>query len=212
MKFFSNKNNNSIIENLLEVGTNKSLFKGLTFVQNDIAVGFNSKVIAITSLDNDDVAAAFAKSFGDVYNLNGASYLIIDANLYNPCLNKLLETKKDSSSFLELRDGESRGNLRGLFPNSRNKVVSMNKSVYPSEVYKNKSVHQIVNENMPVFDHIIIVVPSIKKHKEIILLNDILGAVLLVTIRNVTKKEDVFNAIQFCHDNKLPLAKAVVVK
>ena len=212
MTFFSNKNNNSTIENLLKVKTNKDLLKGLTFMQNDVTVGFNTKVIAITSLGDDDLAAAFAKAFGDVYSLNNASYFIIDANLYNPCLNKVLGLQNDDSSFLELRDGTSRENVRGIFPNAKNKIVSMDKSIYPSDVYKNKAVHQIVNENISLFDHIIIIVPSIKKYKEIILLKDILGAVLLITQRNKTKKEDVFNAIQFCQDNQLPLAKTIIVK
>lgn len=213
--FNKNKENNTVgLDNLLNVRNNKDLFKALTFLQNDITVGFNTKIIAVTSLDNDNLAAAFAKAFSDVYSANNLSCLIIDANLYDPCLNKVLSNNRtDSSMFIEVRDTSSiSGGARTGFSSNRTKTISMDRSIYPSDVYKNKGVHQIVNDNINLYDRIIILVPSIKKHKEIALLSDIIGSVLLIAQRGITKKEDIFNAIQFCEENKLPLAKTIVVK
>ena len=53
---------------------------------------------------------------------------------------------------------------------------------------------------------------SIKKHKEVVLLKDILGSIVIVTQRNRTRKGDIYNAIQYCALEQLPLAKVTILK
>ncbi|MBO4668103.1 MAG: hypothetical protein J5666_08295, partial [Bacilli bacterium] len=88
----------------------------------------------------------------------------------------------------------------------------LSKETYPSEVLKGGIVQRIISENKDNYDHFVVLVPSIKEHKEISLLKDVVTAIVLVAQKNVTKKEHIYNAIQYCAVNKLPLAKTVILK
>ena len=204
---FNPDNKEKMIKGLTNVKDNEELAKSLTTLQNEITVGFDTKVIAITSIKNDDLAADFAKAFAEAYSLNGAKSLIIDANLYNPCLEGILNNSEESNI-----DVETDENLKMVNVDKNVDAYCLNKETYPSEVYKSQRIHNLIKDNDGKYDHFIVLVPSIKEHKEIILLNDILDASILVVRKNVTKKEHIFNAVQFFEVNKLPLAKTVILK
>ena len=214
MKFSLNKifsflnpdNKEKMINGLSNVKDNQEMVNSLTTLQNEITVSFNTRVIAITSINNDDLAAAFAKAFAETYSINGSKSLIIDANLYNPCLEGIVN--KNGAHSL----GVESDNLKIFNIDKNVDAFCMNKETYPSEVYKSKRIHNLVKENKEKYDHFIIVVPAVKDHKEILLLSDILDTSLLVVRKNVTKKEHIFNAVQFFEVNKLPLAKTVILK
>ena len=59
-----------MIANFLDVKNHKNIADGLTTLQNEISVGFNTNVVAITSINSDKLAAAFAKGFAETYGLN----------------------------------------------------------------------------------------------------------------------------------------------
>ena len=44
------------------------------------------------------------------------------------------------------------------------------------------------------------------------LLKDIIDSIVLLTFKDITRKKDIFDAIQFMNVNKLPLAKTVLLK
>ena len=204
---FNPDNKDKMINGLLNVKDNQELFDSLTALQNEITVGFNTKVIAITSIKNDDLAAAFAKGFAEAYSLNGAKSLIIDANLYNPCLDAILNKGEKQSI-----DVETDEDLKMINVDKNVDAYCLNKETYPSEVYKSQRIHKLIEDNKEAYDHFIVLVPSVKEHKEIVLLSDILDTSILVVRKNVTKKEHIFNAVQFFELNKLPLAKTVILK
>lgn len=190
-----------IINGLLNSGDNHDMVASFTTLQNEIGVKFNTKVVAITSIKDDELAAAFAKGFANAFATNGSTSLIIDGNLYNPCLGKMLNASTENSEEQKMIDIDE-----------KTKALCLNKEIYPSEAYKNGVIQKIIEENKDQFEHFIILVPAIKEHKEIVLLNDILESVILVTQKNVTIKEHIFNAVQYCSNNNLPLAKTVVLK
>lgn len=191
-----------MIANFLDVKNHKNIADGLTTLQNEISVGFNTNVVSVTSINSDKLAAAFAKGFAETYGLNGEKTLIIDANLYNPCLQDVIGGANKVESKEETI----------LVIDDKTKAICMNKEVYPADKYKEKAVHKIIEDNKKEYDHFIVLVPEIRSHKEVYLLGDIIQSIILVTQRNVTKKKDIYEAIQFFNVNKLPLAKTVVLK
>lgn len=191
-----------IIKGLLNASLDDETINRLTTLQNEIGVNFSTKVVAITSIKNDDVAVAFAKAFASAYSVNNATTLIIDANLYNPLFRKLLSDKDATPS-----DG-----YKTLFVDDKTNAVCLSKETYPSEIYKSGLIQRIISENDKKYDHFVVLVPDIKEHKEIVLLNDVLTSIVLIAQKDKTKKEDIFNAINYCAVNKLPLAKTVILK
>ena len=204
MSIFSKKPNKPtrqeiMSSHLLDVRNNTELSNSLTALQNEITVSFDMKVIAITSINRNKLSAGFAKGLADTFALNGSNALIIDANLYDPRLAMLLNAEVDENSSLKKLD-------EGV------DVVYLTKETYPPQVFKGGTIQKIIKDNFDKYEHIIIIVPSITEHKEIVLLSKVIDSVILLAQRNVTKRVDLYEAISYCYDNKLPLAKTVVVK
>lgn len=203
INFFNPDHKEKILKGLLDVKSNQEMIKELTTLQNEISVGYSTKVVAITSINKDDLASAFAKAFAEVYSYNHSKTLIIDANLYNPCLKGLL---KDNSNSAKADDQEL------VFIDDNTSALILNKEIYPSEVFKSGCIQKAIKDNKDKYDHFIILVPNIKDHKEIVLLKDVITASILITQKNITKKEKIFDAISFFKENNLPLAKTVLLK
>lgn len=179
------------ILNLSNVEQGSSLFSSLTDLQNAICVTNPCKVIAVASVDDDELSCAFAKAMQDVYAKNGSSAFVLDANLYNPLFcEKYPKDKKDKSETF----------------------ISLEKNVYPSEYFKNGKIEKVLLKKKSNFDHIIIIVPSLKNHQEISLFKEMVDTVLVVTRRNDTTKKDLYNVISFLKEKELPLATCVVLK
>lgn len=203
MKFIDylrQKKKDQILHNLLLLGNQSERQAKFTTLQNEISIDFNTKVLGVTSIGEDKIAAGFAKALADTYVANGSSALIIDANLYSPCLGELLgkDAKGDEPSVEKFND--------------KSGFVSLNKEIYPSTVYKAGKVHKLIEEGIKEYEHVIVLVPSIDIHKEVALLADILDSVLLLSIRGITKKKDIFYALQFLYGEKLPVSKTVILK
>lgn len=202
MALIKSNSKERLVKGLLNASYDDETIERLTTLQNEIGISFSTKVVAITSIKHDELAVAFAKAFASAYSANGAKTLVIDANLYNPLLSRLL-------SDLE---GETENGYRTLIIDGQTTAICLPKEIYPSEVYKSGLVQKIISENEREYDHFVVVVPEIKDHKEIVLLKDVVTSIILLTQKDVTKKEHIYNAIQYCAINKLPLAKTMVLK
>lgn len=209
MGFFKTNNEELIINGLLNVKSDDDMFNSFTVLQNEISVNFPAKVIAVLGVKNDKLATAFAKALADSYAKNGSSCLLIDANLYNPSLKGLLG---NASSDVEFKDNDTNKSFRLEKLDDMTSVACMDKEIYPSNIYKAGAVQQLIKENEKSFEHFIVVMPSIKEHKEIVLIKDVVDSIILVTQKDITIKEHVYNAVQFFAYNELPLAKTVVLK
>ena len=184
-----------MLEKLTNVKEHQDLIDDLTTLQNEISVGYNTRVIAVTSIRNERLAAAFADGMAVTYGINGAKTLVVDANLYMPRLATVLNASGESLKVDDKVD-----------------AIFMNKEVYPADVYKGGAIHKLIKEHEGEYDHFILIVPEMRDHKEIYLLKDILDAIILVAQRSMTKKKDIFEAVRFFRANNLPIAKTVVVK
>ena len=193
----SKRKRQKLLANLSNVSSKPAVVQELTALQNEIAVGFSTKVIAVSSLRDDALASAFAKGLADTFAINGEKTLVIDANLYNPSLSDVL--------------GQQRG--EGIVKLGDNvDAVMMEKQTYPSEVYKSGAIEEIVKAHESEYAHFVILVPNLRDHKEIALLKGFMTALILVTQRNVTAKQWIYEACAYCAEAELPFAKAVVLK
>ena len=209
--FFNNdKKKQEKIETLLNVKDNEELFTSLTTLQNEISVGFNTKVVAIAGIIGEELTAAFSKGFGEAYALNGSKTLVVDANLYEPHLTTLLNTSGDDEGDVEIKDKDQQYKIISI--NDKLSALSLTKQIYPSELFKSGIIQKAIEEHKNEYEHFIIIVPEIKNHKEIFLLADIIECIVLLTFKDITRKKDIFDAIQFMNVNKLPLAKTVLLK
>ena len=188
-----------ISKGLLEINEHPDLLKSFTALQNEIGVGFDMKTLAVTSVHSDTLAASFAKAFADTFANNGSSALIIDANLYDPCLSKSLNLPQEQEPKVHALS-EKVG------------ILSLSSEIYPSRIFREGEIAKIIEENRGDYDHVVILVPALREHKEVALLGNVIDSLVLVTQRNVTQKKDIYEACCFLAENKLPLAKVVVLK
>lgn len=195
-----------LIDGLLHAKENKDKIDSLTKLQNEMCVSFPAKVVAIAAIKDDDLSAYFAKAFADAYSANGFTSLIIDANLYNQKLKSII----GSDDGVEVKE-EGR-EKQFLFVDKNTEAWCLDNEIYPSTVYKSGIIQNTINDNKDKYDHFILIVPSIKEHKEISLLKDVVDSIILVSQKNVTLKEHIYYAIQYLRENELPLAKTVVIK
>ena len=195
---FAKVNHDKIIANLLDAVSHPDITDRLTALQNEVGVDFSTEVIAITSIRDDELAAGLAKGLADTFANNGEKTLIIDANLYNPCLKRLLGDKAREGELSQLEDNVS--------------ALCLGKEIYPSEVYKSGKIHEIIEKHQSEYMHFVVLVPTIRDHKEIVLLRDEVTAILLAAQKNVTIKQFIYEAAGYCVDNSLPFAKTVILK
>ena len=205
LKYFRNKQDKQMVNNFLSLEGRERMLEKLTTLQNEISVSYNNKVIVITSLEYDELAAAFAKAFADAFVKNGSSALLVDANLYEPHLGKLLSVPTQ-----KLGKEETKLEVNKL--SDKLGVVCLDKVTYPAEAYKSGLLEELIEANKETYEHVVILMPSVKKHKEVSLLSKVLDSVLLLCRRDVSTKGDIFYALQYLAGEHLPVSKTVILK
>ena len=199
--YFRNKKYAQMKDGLLDASNDEKMLRKLTVLQNEISVAYDTKVIGITSVKEDELTAYFGKAFVEAYRSNGASCLLIDANLFEPQLGKLLGLEKK---------GEEKIDIQNLCEGID--VALMDKEVYPSSVYKSGVIQELINANKEKYDHFVILFPSVTEHKEISLFKGTLNSTLLLSRQNVTKKGQIYEALCFLKQEEVPVSKTIVLK
>lgn len=210
---FSKKEKKSKVEVLSNFSKDSELFQKFITLQNEINVTHDTKVIAVTSIENDLLTAAFANALALTYAFNDSKTMIIDANMYNPSLNEVLcDSNSSDVCVLENNDNKSELAHETTKVNENLDALCFDKQVYPGNVFKSKVIQDILKKEGSKYEHFIILVPSIKEHKEVSLLKDVLKSIVLVVRKDVTKKKDIYEAISFFREAELPLAKTVIIE
>ena len=213
-KLFTSKSEKKekLLNGLLNAKSNKEVLNSLTVLQNEISVAFDTKVVAVAGVNDDDLSAYFAKALADAYSTNGSTSLIIDANLYTQKLKDILSNSENKEIGMSIGfDSKGKGR-QFIFVDNKTDAWCLDNEIYPSTVYKSGVIQKIIEENRAKYDHFILIVPSLKDHKEISLLKDVIQSVVLVAQKDVTTKERIYNAIQYLAESEMPLAKTVVLK
>ena len=76
---FKGRKLSKMVGNLLNISSHPKTLEKFVRLQNEISIEHDSKVVVITSVGEDKLAAAFAKALADAYVANSSSALIIDA-------------------------------------------------------------------------------------------------------------------------------------
>ena len=63
MALIKSNNKERLVKGLLNASFDDEAIDKLTTLQNEIGISFSTKVVAITSIKNDELAVAFAKAF-----------------------------------------------------------------------------------------------------------------------------------------------------
>lgn len=200
------------IEILSNYTKDSKLFEKFVALQNEINVTHDTKVIAVTSISHDLLTAAFANALALTFSFNNSKTLLIDANMYNPSLTEVLSDSTSSdATVLENNDKKSELGHETININENLDAICFDKQIYPGNVFKSNVIQDIIKKEENKYEHFIVLVPSVKEHKDVSLLKDIINSIVLVTRKDVTKKKDIYEAISFFRTNELPLAKTVII-
>ncbi len=199
---FKEKTRYEMIQHLMNIESRNGLVDKLTALIDEIEMDGEVKVLGITSVEDDSLTAAFAKGLMDAYAINGSSTLLIDANVYSPFLEKHMRKQGD---ILENKMGNTtiNGNIG---------VVFMKESERPEEVLKSGEIEVLIKAQKTNYGHILLLLPSLKEHREAASFNAVFDGVVLVVRRDVTERKDIAKAIDFLDESGSKLKKVVVLK
>ena len=208
--FFRNiKKNQNRLDAFLSFDEKSKTFNEVINLFNEITSLYSNKVIAIAAVNDDYSSSVIAIALSNALALNKKTSLIIDANLYNPTFPKILEKLNVSQSSVEKGKTKKQDFLT---INDKVKAICLTPSPFPSEAFKDGVVKKTITENSKKFDHIFVISPNVEMHTDIVILAENVDCILLVSQRDVTEKSRIFKTIQTIKENKLTLAKVLVIK
>lgn len=207
-----NKKDTMLLSIFSNIKDNEKIIDSTIKIQNNINIYANSKVIAVAVAKEDISLNIVARAIAEVYALQNRSTLLIDCNMYNPSINKMY-----NKEFIEvglnniLEDNFNAEKLINKFSSNLD-VVFTNKANYPTEIFKSKQYIEFICNAKNKYDHVILVMPSIVEHQDILLSKDLITAALLVARKNKVSKKDLFDSIQTLEVNNLPYVGTIYLK
>ena len=207
-----NKRDIKLISNLKNISQNQKLMNSIILIQNNINIYANSKIIALSSARDDISLCAVAHAMAEVYAIQNQSTLLIDCNMYNPLLNKMFHKENNVIGLDNIIDEKI--NTEKLINHISNNldIVFANKTCYPTIVFKSKQYYDFIDNAKNEYDHIILVMPSLIEHQDILISKDLINAVLLIARKNKVSKKDLFDAINTVKTNNLPYVGVIYLK
>ena len=209
------KNNNKVIERFANTTKDAKSIESILSIQNNINIYGNSKVIAISSpTDKSLYSVLMSKTISEVYSIECEKVLLIDCDFYNAYLfdiiNKNLNNDRISINSFILENKEITNCICNFKDNMD--VVFCEKEIYPTKIFASKSFGQFIQDNLKRYTHIIINMPSLAAHQDVLLIKDVITAIALVAKKDFTKKCDLFNSINLIKDYNLPYVGTIYLK
>ena len=193
---------------LLKELDNDEFINKINSIINDIKVVSEDKVLAVSSIgDLGSTSSNVCILLTKAYDAKKSSSIIIDGNPYE---NSFEHIKVNNHHDSENKDKElNKYNQLNLIGGSS--LISFDKTSYPCEMYRKDFFSEVISDFKDV-DHFIICVPSLDDREDALLLRNTVNSMVLVTIKNVTKRQDVFNAIRTCNDKGIIISKILILK
>ncbi len=204
------KNQFEMNVNISEILLNEKINEKILLIQNEINIYGQSKIISITSCENSYGACYFSCLLGQKYSLKSEKTIILDCNLYHPILsqffdyeencvlNNIMEENIDFSKMIKTE-------------NDSLSVVFSKKNDFPTEIFKSSNFCQFIDYLKNIYDHIIIITPSLVEHKDLILFKNYLSASFLVSVKELTLRKNVFEAVKFLENNHFPFIGTILI-
>lgn len=210
MLFLTNsKNDKKHLQRFISFDKESKTYNDITLLQNELIATGETKVIIVTSANDDYLASAFAKALSHTFDLNGEKTLVIDANLYEPQLPSFLFGSEEASKKVNSISSKT---VKAISIDEKSDAICFEKETYPSECLKKGAIEKLIKKNEEKYDHLIIICPNVDKHDDFLLLEKDADCTLLVVRRNITERALIYNAINQFKDNNFPLPKTVIIK
>ena len=207
-----NKKDSELMSIFSNIKDNKKIIDSTIKIQNNINIYANSKVIAIAVAKDDISLGIVARTIAEVYALQNQSTLLIDCNMYNPSLNNVYNKLFIETGLNNMLDDEF--NTEKLVNKISNNLdaVFTNKANYPTKIFKSKQYAEFICNAKDKYEHVILVMPSIVEHQDILLNKELITATLLIARKNKVSKKDLFDSIQTLEVNSIPYVGTIYLK
>lgn len=205
-----NKRDEKLLKIFENVTDDPKIVESIIQLQNNINIHGNAKVIGVSSPKNDVTTLIAAKAIAEVYAMQNQPTLIIDCNMYNSLLQHYYG---DIKKYLNDLNDSSKSPLSLAKNLNKNLGVIVSKNTtYPSEVFLSDSFHQLLEEAKCHYEHVVMILPSIINHNDIITLKNDLTAAVLVARKKQTKREDLFDSIELLKTYNVPYIGTIFMK
>ena len=200
---FKEKTRYEMIQNLLHIDKNMDLLDKVTDLIDDVQIDNKRKIITVLSLGEDALSSSFSKGLSDAFVLNGSSAIVCDLNLQKPFLAKQLaqEITNDDTAFLY--------SPTGLKPNIDLPLAQ----VGGERSFVGEPIESFVRSSADNYEHIICILPAFSACDDASLsFAASADLCLLVVQRDVTKKKELYEAIDALHSHDANLLRVVILK
>ena len=207
-----NKRDNKLMTTFTNINQDQKLIESAIKIQNDINIYANSKIIAIAVAKTDISLDIVASTLAEVYALQNQKTLLIDCDMYAPFLNNLFNKDLVECGLDDLIGDKI--NMDKLINHISDKLdaVFTEKTNYPTEVFKSKNYYDFICEIKDRYEHVILVMPSIVDHQDILMSKELITATLLVARKSKVSKKDLFDSIQTLKVNDIPYVGTIYLK
>lgn len=197
------KKRKDICEDFQNVSKDEKWREFLVEIQNHINIYGDSKVIAICSSVNYRFSMLFANSLAKEYISEGSSVLLVDTNMYNPCLNNIYMHKEGDldSSVANIQNGDIGQRIHK--ESDKLFILSSKEEKLPSSVLKSENFQTFLDEAKTKYDHIILVLPPVYEHQDILLLKQHITSCLIMVQKNKISKQQLFDSTKTLEKNDI---------
>lgn len=207
-----NKRDEKLIETFEYIKDDSKIINSTISIQNKINIYANSKIIALVVAQDDISLEITARTMSEVYSLQKQSTLLIDCNMYNPSLSRIFNNPNFEVGLNEIIDETTDANKTINHIHDNLDVVFTKKAIYPTEVFKSNQFMNFINNVKAHYEHIVLVMPALVDHQDILICKNIITAALLVARRNKVSKKDLFDSIQTLESNNIAYVGTIYLK
>ena len=207
-----NKNDLKFIAAFENIKEDEKIISSTIKIQNSINIYADSKVIAVSVAKDDISVNIIARTLAEMYAFQNQSTLLLDCNMYTPTLNNAFNINNIEIGLNNIINEDI--NIDKLVNHITDNldVVFSCKTVYPTEVFKSKNYIDFISSMKDKYQHIIIIMPSIAEHRDILINKELFTAALLVARKNKVSKKDLYDSIQVLESNNIPYVGTIYVK
>ena len=207
-----NKNDEKLLTHFENIERNKNLSESIIKTQNNINIYGDSYVIAITAPKDDLALTLSSYALSKIYASKNARTLLVDCNMYNPMLRDVINSSNNKLCLNNILDKNINFNdaITHIWDNLD--VVFCDTKDYPTEIFKSEEYLNFIESVKTTYEHVVLIMPTVIEHQDMLLVKTIIGSSLLVVRRNRVSKKMLFDAVQFLTANNMAYVGAIYLK
>lgn len=207
-----NKNDEKLLTHFENIESNKNLSESIIKIQNNINIYGDSHVIVITAPKDDLALALSSYALSKIYASKNAHTLLVDCNMYNPMLRDVINSSNNKQCLNNILDKDINFNDVITHISDNLDVVFCDKKDYPTEIFKSEEYLNFIESVKEIYEHVVLIMPTVIEHQDMLLIKTIIGSSLLVVRRNRVSKKMMFGAVQFLTTNDMAYVGTIYLK